>query len=205
MTFSKMNDSRAMVDFTDGKKRFRAYLPKDATISNLAGVLAAIAPKDAFDAAGGAGLAMADLISAVSPAVRARLVELYPAEANPQHDFWFEVGITNTWAPIVRVWPINNLGQKGVSVFDGSLPDFRKWATSATGLENIIQKVVRFKYSGGSKPGKFRTIRVEAVEKEGNTVKIGGYDLAKEDLKMAYRHYLSDKIEGEIEVINDDE
>jgi len=72
---------------------------------------------------------------------------------------------------------------------------------STTRLKDIVQKVVQFKYLGGTKPGATRTVRVEKVTRHDNVVYVEGLDLGVADLKEAYRRYVLNKIDGDIVVV----
>ncbi len=192
---------RAGVCFTDAFVSFHVQLPTGGTPANVAAVLLAVSPRlsrQSFEA----GLVAADFLSCVSPTIRARLVGSMSSLIY-QVDTLYQVSHTLSYGPRVRVAAVSGNQPCSPALFDGQLYAFTDWAAKQTGLEGLLKKIVRFVYDGGSEPGKTRTIRVEAVGRNGfGVVTLEGYDLDKDDLKAGYRKYLSDKIRGEITVVN---
>lgn len=193
--------SRGIVTFD----AFNVYLPAKGTLGNIAGVLRSVLADPANRTRAVPGQLAADFVAAVHPAARCRLlgpddcVDYAEAERGSDHR------VRVSWEGgdyFVRVYPVRN-GQEKPPAFRGSLDDLAGWLDSAHELGHLAQKVVQFKYDGGSKPGSVRTVRVEDVERDANgALHICGIDLEKDDLKRAYRKYSYDKVDGKISVLN---
>src|SRR5262245_1606434 len=196
MTISRGGE-RALVGFGGGARTFWVYLPKGGTPSQIADAFLAITPRlSRFNYC--AGEVAADFVSAVHPAVRCQLVS-GPSEVNMEvTDLKYVLSYSAINGHRVLVVESKN----GATKFNGKLVEFTKWAENMTGLEGIEKKIVRFKYNGGSRPGGTRTVRVETIERTGHELAICGFDLEKPDLTKSFRRYVSDRIEGDITVLN---
>lgn len=190
---------RALITVTDGSQSCHILVPRGGSPANVASVLLAVTPRlnrQAFNA----GETAADIISAIDPKVRVQLVSTQ-SQGFTKADYFYFIFFSITDGHKVQVGKVAG-GGIVATMFDGKLFQFTEWAEKLTGFEDLVQKVVKFKYEGGSNPGKTRVVRVEKVERDGRVVALEGYDLEKTDLKMAYRRYTSDKIAGEISVLN---
>lgn len=201
---SKKSADRAVVSFgADGvATSFHVYLPDQASLANVAGILRAVMADPANRAATNGQLA-ADFVAACNPAVRCRLVPGGPHLADIQLEADHRVFVTQAARrATISVHKLTN-GAVGRQLFSGTVEELSAWVQARTGLDHLVQKVVQFKYDGGSKPGAVRTVRVEDVERDANGhVSVCGYDLEKPDLKHGYRKYLRDRIAGDITVLN---
>jgi hypothetical protein len=181
--------------------QFNVYLPAKGVPANVAQVLAAVAPRgrEGFDA----GQVAADFVAALKPAVRAKLVgtgRVVP-DSLRHTDYRVLVSRGTVGHTHARLLSVVNGVEAAESLYDGSLTNFVAWAEKLTGLEGVVKKVVKFRYNGGTVVGGERLVRVEEVQRVDNVVHLCGYDLRKPDMKLAFRRYSSDKIEGNIEVV----
>jgi hypothetical protein len=198
---------RALVSFSDAAESIYLYLPDKGTPGNVAGVLSEVV-RAQTPGAFAAGVVAADFVAAVKPAVRPRIVSEHNLVAfwsRSDYRVYVNDGSPRDRGMRVDVRRVVNGVQDFASLYAGPVQGFPAWAQGQpqTGLEAAVRKVVRFKYNGGSKPGQYRTVLVEDVERDGNGVgHICGLDLEKADLKGAFRKYSVEKIVGDVEVVN---
>lgn len=201
MTAFLAGGERAIVSIGGGTDDYHhIYLARRAPLSNIAGVLLAVLPRVARGEFL-AGEVAADFIGAVNPTIRCQLVSSASRLVSgffPRADVRVAVSHDPDGGFQVSVFAIRDGGQVATPLFVGSPAGFSDWAARLTGLEDVVKKVVKFKYNGGSNPGAERLVRVEKVERVGSLVRLSGYDLTRDDLKMAFRRYTSDRIEGDI-------
>ncbi len=201
-TFVGSTSGRALIKVARGLESFLVYWPHSGTPVNVAETLAVVAKSgDCHDP----GQVAADIVAAVSQAVRARLVCTTESEQKKfmaRSDAYYVVATDTPVTTNVGVYQALGTGINGQTLFYGTIDKFREWAAGHTGLEHVKGKVVQFKYKGGSHPGEVRTIRVEDIVRENGGVNVVGYDLAVGDLKRGYRKYHAERIDGGITVIN---
>jgi hypothetical protein len=194
--------SRGIVSFDP----FNVYLPVQGTLGNIAGVLRSVLADPANRTRAVPGQLAADFVAAVHPAARCRLLDSDDCDDYAVAERGSDHRVQVSWRGggyFILVYPVRNGQEKLTPEFRGSLDDLAGWLDSAHELGHIAQKVVQFKYDGGSKPGSVRTVRVEDVERDANgALHICGIDLEKDDLKHAYRKYSYDKVDGKISVLN---
>lgn len=184
-----------LVSFLDGGQGFHVYLPAKATPEQVAKVLQAVCPR-VMTSSLSIGTVAADFIACVKPSCRAELKYYSPGYNNQGFNYL----VQNASGDRIRVKVYD---AKSKTLFDNFLPEFVKWAESYIGIEDIAKKVVRFAYNGGTNPGKVRTVKVKEVTGTLSQFTIKGYDLECDDLTDgAFRNYTSDKISGDIVVIN---
>jgi hypothetical protein len=201
---SRVGD-RALVSFHDSSDSVCVYLPSKATLGNVAGALAEVARAEG-ESLFVAGVVAAEFVAAVKPDIRPRIVPTTTSERQwvSDHRIYVVGGLAYRQME-VSVRSVSDGVENHRSLFVGPVSAFPEWAgqNRQNGLEAAVQKVVRFKYGGGSKPGQYRTVRVEDVERDGNGVAhICGLDLEQADLRGAYRKYSVEKIVGDVEVVN---
>lgn len=190
---------RAIVKFknADGSY-FDVGLPSGGTPGSVSTILAAVNTREFL-----AGTAVADFIH------NAKHMGLKPDLIPQCHvngvlraaDFEFELGIIATLGFRVRVYELKD-GRHSNTLFRGNHQSFNEWASRTTGLEDVIMKVVKFKYNAGTTPGQERTVRVNNVSRHGSAVTIEGIDLSIPDVNDGFRKYKSSEIEGSITILN---
>lgn len=185
----------------DGSGCIFVYVPRDFTFENAALALQALRPIKSGNEREFLGSAVADFAAAILPAVKCRVIFPYAPvkdydSAATKYTISYST-LTNKLMVFVRCQ--NN----GEAIFDGSVEAFAKWVQKDLGLiRKYKDKLVRFKYNGGSKPGKDRWVKVNDIREKDRELHICGIDLEKPDIAKAYRQYAMGKIDGEILILN---
>jgi hypothetical protein len=87
------------------------------------------------------------------------------------------------------------------TLYNGSFASFEKWAKVNSDLNEAIDKVVRFRYRGGSENGE-RLIKLTSVLGSGGNTLLKGWDIHKSTAdKPAYRTYRLSNIIGNVEIV----
>lgn len=98
-------------------------------------------------------------------------------------------------------------GRVGTTTFNGSFNSFKESINPISKFTNLKEKLLRFKYTGGTTTG-VRIIRLEEATAKGGDILLKGVDMAHAlDPKASskdkgYRSYLVSKIDGQIDVLN---
>jgi hypothetical protein len=193
-----MSQDRAILSISSNKAAFRLYLPSAGDPQSMSRLLqpwsGRVYDKDP-------GQLMVEVTRSINPEVHARLVETAVdwAEDMGKTDRLYQLSCSLLFDNLTVHSVYLGARQKS-PMFRGNVSDFHVWARSFTGHEHLLRKVVQFYYDGGTRAGP-RTIRVEKVEMDNGHLKLSGIDLAKPDLKRAYRDYLGSKIKDGVKGI----
>jgi hypothetical protein len=194
------NPDKAVLTVTDGQAEFHVYLPASARPKNIAGVIATVADYHiASRQQPAAGLFAADFVAAVQPRTRLRLAASRTAYLGSA-DYTYRVTLVSVSELTVEVRRVKTAVEQPTASFLGDLKAFGDWAQRQSPYEEVLGRIVRFYYDGGSEPG-LRVVKLDEVLPKEDHWLLKGRDLKKESTDN-FRAYCSRKIIGDILLID---
>jgi len=192
---------RAQITLTDAADRFDLLLPHKGTPDNIHAILKlllevsqkarifrGISTGATSEIYGPSELATGFILAASQAGIR--LVGL--SAQVPVTDYQYRIT-----CPRGAEWNIA-VANGPRTLFSGTVAELGEWLEQKEEQDEILKKIVQFKYNGGTKPGALRTVRVEHVDDN----YLEGFDLEKEDLvNDGYRKYDQSKIVGNIYIL----
>ena len=198
---SEKMDNGALITVNDGAHSYHVYVPVNGQPDKLKSLFMHLSFGETV---GGVAAELVRLLRNANPvtplADKARLVGEYEVGTVLKicdHRYVFTINSTPIRNGELRYARIVK-GNTGPVLFVGKVSNFQSYLPDTDVLRKAIDKVVRFTYNAGSKPGSKRIVRLKEVAGYGETMRLGGEDLADGD---AYKNFSLSKIAGEIEVL----